>query len=344
MKKNKLLWTILFIVIAVFSVLAVIAQNRNFSLSAFFHTIKSASLLWLCAAIFSMVANIMFEALALIYICNAFGYRSRTLNGFFYSSADIYFSAITPSATGGQPACAYLMMKDGIPGATATAALLLNLMMYTVSLVILGLISIIATPGVFRFFRPISGALIGVGCLLQLGLTLIFYLLLYKDSMLHQLCSRTLLLLHRFRLIGNLEEKQESLSRTMGEYRNCSQMLKGQGALLFKVLSLNVLQRVAQIGVTVFTFLSMGGVTAQAVAIGSLQSFVVIGAYCVPIPGAMGVTDYLMLDGFGSMMTMEEATHLELLSRSLSFYFCILICGVAVILKYYLLQRRKLKP
>ena len=72
-----------------------------------------------------------------------------------------------------------------------------------------------------------------------------------------------------------------------------------------------------------------------------MQSNVVIGACCVPIPGSMGVTDFLMLDGFTSLMSEQQAANLELIARGLSFYICILLCGVLVLIKYASLRLRK---
>ena len=70
------------------------------------------------------------------------------------------------------------------------------------------------------------------------------------------------------------------------------------------------------------------------------QGFAVLGSNCIPIPGAMGVSDYLMLEGFGMMMPSAEAANLELLSRGLSFYLCITVCGISVLLGYLLQKRR----
>ncbi len=126
----------------------------------------------------------------------------------------------------------------------------------------------------------------------------------------------------------------------MEEYHSYSNILKKQRRMIVKTLLLNVLQRFAQIAVTMFVFLATGGILGQALDIWSIQNFVVIGASCIPIPGAIGITDYLMLDGFGKLMESQQATNLELLSRTLSFYCCIFICGISVILKYYLLKRR----
>ena len=126
--KKQLAWSLVFVVIAAASVWAVASQSRGFSLAAFGEFIRGASLPWLAAAILCMLIYIYAEGVALNCICASFSCRMRRRDGFVYASADIYFSAITPSATGGQPASAYFMIQDGIPGPTATVALLVALL------------------------------------------------------------------------------------------------------------------------------------------------------------------------------------------------------------------------
>ena len=46
----------------------------------------------------------------------------------------------------------------------------------------------------------------------------------------------------------------------------------------------------------------------------------------------MGVADYLMVDGFKAFLDAEQVISMELLSRSLSFYCCVLLCGIAVLI------------
>ena len=69
------------------------------------------------------------------------------------------------------------------------------------------------------------------------------------------------------------------------------------------------------------------------------QSLISIGATYVPIPGAMGFTDLMMLDGFRTLMPEAKAAGLELLSRFVSFYSCVIICLIITIIAF--LARRK---
>ena len=89
-------------------------------------------------------------------------------------------------------------------------------------------------------------------------------------------------------------------------------------------------------------YMAMGGSIKLAPVILAIQCFVTIGYNCVPVPGGMGVADYLMVDGFSDLMSMEDALHLEVLSRSISFYFCVALSAM-IVLAGYLRQRKREK-
>lgn len=329
--KNRIIWTIVFIAIAALSIWAVVSQTSNFSFKSFAEFVKSSNPVWLVAAVISMLGFIFFEAFALLYICRAFGYKKGLKGGFVYSAADIYVSAITPSATGGQPASAYFMIKDGIPGTFVTAALICNLVMYTSALVVLGLAAVLSSLKTFFGFGIISKLLIISGIAAQIFLFFSFVMILLKKGLLEKLCSSVLRFLGKLHIIRKVDKKLEKLQKKMDDYSEHTALLRGKGKLLLIVFLFNFLQRLCQIMVTPLTYLASGGELSKAVDVFITQIYVALGSNCVPIPGAMGVTDYLMLDGFETM-GIANFEFLELFSRFLSFYMCIIICGITVLI------------
>jgi len=327
---SKALWTFVFIAISALSIWAVVSHTKDFSATKFLSFAKHANPAWLCAAILSMLGFIVFEGIALITICRSFGYKTRLGSGFVYSASDIYFSAITPSATGGQPASAFFMIKDSVPGTVVTVALLANLVMYTAAIVILGIISFITHPSLLANFSAASTTLIVFGFVVMLSLLTLFIMLVFKKGLLHGLCRFSVKLAAKLHIIRNADKKLESLNGKMESYSKNASLLAGKGKTLFAVFIFNLLQRVCQIAVTAFTYLAEGGSLSEAANVFFTQTNVTLGSHCIPIPGAMGVTDYLMLDGFGELNIANPA-FLELLSRSLSFYICIIICGLTTL-------------
>lgn len=333
----------LFIVIAVVTVSSVIMQSQDFSVSSFAKYIKEANIGWLLTAFTSMLGFILFEALALLSLCRALGYRQGLWKGYIYSASDIYFSAITPSATGGQPASAYFMMKDGIEGMKATAILIANVGMYTLAIIVIGLLCLIFRFDLFLSFDTVSQLLVIIGFLIHAGLLIFFFMLLKCEKLLHRICSFFINLLCKIKILRNKEQKLLKLDIYMRNYRKHCDLIVGHKKSMFICFIFNFIQRASQLAITMFIYIaSTGANILDSLGFWFLQGYVTLGANIIPIPGAMGISDYMMLQGFSGIgLDAEVATNLELLSRSFSFYGCVIICGISTLIQYCLIKKRR---
>ncbi len=344
MDKKKIFWSIFSLLLAGLSIWAVLAQSKTMSLYKLWHSLKNANPFWIFAAILCMIGFVYFEGAAILVIIKAIGYKRSQAGGLLYSASDVYFSAITPSATGGQPASAYFMMRDGIPGGVVTVALIVNLIMYTLAIIVLGVVAIILDASVFTNFDFFpSKVLIIIGTLVLFGLLIIFMLLLRHGRWFFRVISRLLRFLHKIHLIHRLESKQKKLDKTVEEFESCVNVMAGKTKALMAAFILNVAQRASQILVSVMVYKAFYPTGKDSVKVFVTQSMVAIGSNTVPVPGAMGVADYLMLDGFQDILTDEQAIHLEMMSRGISFYICIILCGLTMVLGYLFHKERGLK-
>jgi len=339
--RKQWVFMLCFAAIAVVSVWAVASQSRSFSLADFGEYIQQASLPWLLVAVASMLGFIFFEAYALLVLCRALGHKKTLWQGYIYSASDIYFSAITPSATGGQPASAYFMMKDGISGTCATPILIANLCMYTLSLILVSTITFVLRFDMFLRFSFPSQALIVAGYVVQIGLLIFFYMVLTHAPMLHRMCSAVLRVLCKLRILKNYPAKQAKLDGYVKRYHNQTKVIKEHPKAVWLCFLFNFLQRVCQVAVTLFVYVATSGKSFfESIDLFFWQSYAVIGSNAIPVPGAMGISDYLMLDGFQNIMSEAQAVNLELLSRSLSFYSCVIICGISILIQYCWVKKR----
>ncbi|MBQ6116904.1 MAG: flippase-like domain-containing protein [Oscillospiraceae bacterium] len=341
--KKKLFWSLFSTLLAALSIWAVLSQSKKWSLESIIESLKNADPVWLCLAVLGTVLFVVFECAALTRILKGIGYPRPFRRSLLYSTSDIYFSAITPSATGGQPASAYFMVKDGIPAGAATVALLVNLILYTVSLVILGLAAVIAYPSLFFRLGLVAKILIGVGFVLQLGLTIVFFILLGKGPFVFGVLRRFLHFLHRKKIVHRLQRKLDKLDKAQWEYESCAKVMKGKRGAFALALVWNILQRASQLSVPACLYMALGGRLSGAGPLFAAQCLVVNGYAPVPIPGAMGVADFLMLDAFSCLgfIAAEEVLRLEMLSRGLSFYLCVAVSGVITLIGYLLLRKKE---
>lgn len=340
-KKKGILFMVLFIIIAVMTVFAVVSQSRDFSLRNFINYVNGASVEWLLAALLSMLGFIFFEALALKILCNAYGQKQNLGRTYIYSASDIYFSAITPSATGGQPASAFFMYKNGMSGMLVTALLVANLTMYTLSIIVIGILCFIFRFEMFMQYSVLSKLLIIVGFVSQIVMLVFFYMLLKRDHLLQRICNFVLKVLCKIRIIKKREYYQKKLDNYMANYRQYSKIITQHRKSLLSCFVFNFLQRTSQIAVTMYVFIATTGKSfAESIELFFWQGYATLGSNSIPIPGAMGVSDYLMIDGFKTIMSDEAAVNLELLSRSFSFYSCVIICGISTLVYYLIIRKR----
>ena len=188
--KKKILWSFVFLALVIFTIYVITKQSKSFTMKGFGDFIAGADLWWILLAFLGMFGFIYFEALAIRTLTGMFGYRKSRKKNLVYSSSDIYFSAITPSATGGQPAAAVFMIGDGIPTPVTTIVLLLNISLYAMTLIVLGIVCFLFAHRTLGSFDSISVILIIIGFLAQIVLVAVFLLLVFKEKIIMKMVQR----------------------------------------------------------------------------------------------------------------------------------------------------------
>ncbi len=330
---KKPLWAIFTALLSFLTIYMFFSQS-GLSLQEFIEDVKEANLFWLIPAAICMLLYISFEGAALTQISRALGYPVKRRKGFLYASADIYFSSITPSATGGQPASAYFMRKDGIKTSVATAALILNVTMYTVAIITISLFCVIFFPRVFLNFPLACKVMILFGILAMVMLTVFFIILLRKHQIFLKLGCILIIILKKLHFKTTARKLESKLSDSIEKYKECVSVLAGHKTLLTKIYLLNLMQRISQILVTVFVYFALHGSYSNGLLVFIIQSYVVIGSNFIPVPGAVGISEYIMFFGYSMLADSDFAGSLALVSRGISFYTCSIISIFTVIFGY----------
>ena len=339
MKENRKLsknfiWTLVSVLLAALTIRVVLKQNQDMSVSRLLDILRSSDKPFFLLAIVSAALFVWFEGVAICSILKYAGHPRSLKKGFLYSTSDIYFSAITPSATGGQPASAFFMARDGIPMGIITATLILNLMMYTLSIIVLGILSVAISPRAFRDFSIGSRIFIGIGFVGLSVLVLIFFILLKKEELIFKPLSKLITFLYNKGLIKEKDKKLSRLSKIGNDYKDCSALISGRKRVLLTAFFWNLIQRTCQLVVPMLIYASLGGEKIKMALVFSKQCLVTIGYNFVPIPGGMGISDYLMIDGFCRMMNRQMAYNVELISRGITFYVCVSISGIITLIGF----------
>ncbi len=335
--KKKILWAVITFCLSVLTIYALF-YNSGLSLSELWQDIEEASPIWLVPAALCMFGFIFFEGRSLVLILRTLGYPAKKRRGFLYAAADIYFSSITPSATGGQPASAYFMHKDGISGVAVTVSLILNLTMYTLAIFTLSILSLICFPGVFMSFELPGKILILIGIAMMILMSIFFIILLKKQSILIKTANIIISILRKLHMKTAADKLHSRLDTVIENYNECVVTLAGKKKLLIKTYFLNLLQRASQILVTVFCYFAIHGNIGDGLRVFAIQTYVVMGSNFIPVPGAVGISEFLMYIGYTMLLSDEAAYSLAILSRGISFYTCSIISIITVLFGYIIIR------
>lgn len=344
MKNNNhkhIMWTFISLLLALMSIAAVLSQSKEMSFSDLAAALFSCRPGWLCLAFLCMFGYIAFEGLIIWYLLRYCGFQRTVGQGILYAAADIYCAAITPSATGGQPVCAWFMLRDKIPMGFITAILALYLIAHTFSTLIIGFLTGLLAPGAFAGLSLLAKLLVILGYLTVTGLAVLFVFLLKKTDMIHRTGDRIIDWLTRKGWVKRNQYWKDRLSKVLSDYSSCLCVLKdNKRRVIATLMGLALLQRMSQTVVPSLVYLAQGGSASFAGTVFASQIYSAIGSMCMPIPGGMGIADYLLFDGLNTFLDKEAALQLELLSRSCSFYLCVFL-SLMIVLAGYVKRHRQ---
>ena len=92
-----------------------------------------------------------------------------------------------------------------------------------------------------------------------------------------------------------------------------------------------------------FCYFAMHGNLADGLRVFAIQTYIVLGSNFIPVPGAVGISEFMMFFGYMMLMNEEAACSLAILSRGISFYTCGIISIFTVILGYIMICYRHKK-
>lgn len=296
---------------------------------------------WLILGVVFVFFFVAGESVIIKYMLNMFKQKVRFRTCLKYSFIGFFFSCITPSSSGGQPAQMYYMKKDGIKLGFSTLIMLIITVAYKAVLVVLGIIFLIFKYDYVMDSMGSLSWLLWVGFILNaayiVGLMFIFFKPLWARKMGIKLIN----FLTRIKLLKDEKNEQyiSKITRICDNYMKGAEYIKENVHTVFNIFLITVVQRTFLFAVTwiVYKAYHLSGTSLLNIII--LQTMIGIACEMLPLPGAAGVTE-------GCFIVMFEAvfgSHLRpamLLSRGLSFYVLLFMSG-AVTLAAHIIMLKK---
>ena len=274
--------------------LTVYIISKEFGLSSVMEILTTINPWFLIPAVLCMLMFSLGEALNIRLGLKLSGYKTSLFSALKYAYTGFFFSSITPSASGGQPAQIYAMHRDNIRVSHASFSLLLELIGYevaSISIASVGLIVSLVSP--LKLFEGIS-----IGWVLVLGFFVNFALLTGLVLIMFSKKAVKAIACVIIKIVSIFSKKPDTkikLLKTFAEYRLSANRLKNNKGVLVKVILISLLQFGAYHSITYFCYRSFGFSERSLLEIMSLQGLLFTSVSCIPLPGSSGA----MEGGFG---------------------------------------------
>ncbi len=323
--------------------LTIYAVFRGEDMNAVAEAIQSCDVRWLAPALGCVLVFIGGEAVILKLLLGSGGLHLGLFRCFLVSSAGFFFSAVTPSAGGGQPMQVYFLRREKIPVPIATVTLMAVTITYKLVLIATGFALVLFQYDVLVSRFGHMTFLFWGGLAITTGFTALLLLLVFHPHMARRLADKVLGLLERMHILRHKETRREKLLRAMDDYHETAAYFKTHMGLMALVQAITFVQRYALFTVPWLVYKAFGLTGHSWLAIATLQAAIQAAADMLPLPGGMGVTEGLFLTVFEPIFGAVTLPAM-VLSRGTDFYCRLLLSAVFTALAALVLGRHRVFP
>lgn len=256
------------------------------------------------------------------------------IQGFQNGLVGIFFSGITPSATGGQFAQAYIFKKQGIKFSDGASILWADFIVYqTTMMVYVTILFVLRSTHYMAIIGPWFLAII-VGYLVNVGVIGVLWTMALFPKLYLRLSQTVVRFLAKLHIVKNKEKTLSSWTLQMEGFTTEIKKMHHEKKLIIKTVLLNVLRMTIQFTLPFVIANALGihlGIDTFVDSL-ALASFVLMANAFIPIPGASGGTELIFAQLFMILVgTYANSSGIMILWR-FSTYHIVLLAGAITFL------------
>ncbi|MEG0273811.1 MAG: lysylphosphatidylglycerol synthase transmembrane domain-containing protein [Longicatena sp.] len=305
-------------------------------------------------SVMALIANLKWYWLAIILcwgilyawvigmILTVFARRNRKkytyLQGFQNGLVGIFFSGITPSATGGQFAQAYIFKKQGIKYSDGASILWADFIVYQTTMMIYVTILFALR---YSHYMDIIGTwflAILVGYIVNVFVIAVLWTMALFPKLYVRLSQVGVQLLAKMHIVKNKEKTLSTWTIQVEGFTTEIKKMRHEKKMIFKTVALNVIRMTIQFVLPFFIANAIGVNLGWDKFIDclALSSFVLMANAFIPIPGASGGTELIFTQLFIFLVgSYASASGIMILWRFSTYHVVMLVgAGVFIYLKH----------
>ncbi|MGI6670592.1 MAG: lysylphosphatidylglycerol synthase transmembrane domain-containing protein [Christensenellales bacterium] len=294
--------------------------------------LHSVSPWWLLGALGCFALHAFFEGA----IVHAF-FRFQRVNARLGSSIlvgliGMYYSAITPAATGGQPMQVYAFKKRGVPPGIASSALAVKFFCWQSALLLMGGLLWAIFPEVVADTLKQGVWFLGVGFFANGVAVVLVILLAVSRNVVRAILIFMVKLAHKVRIVKDVAQTSSKWDAALMDFHASVDLLTGHPFQFLVLFLMSALQVTALMSAVYFVYRGFGLSQAPYIHLLTIQLMLHIAASFTPLPGASGAQEGGFYLFFGNFFPSDIIFAALLIWRFVTYYASILAGFAAVLM------------
>lgn len=338
MKNKKYIFNVLFLIVLIAGTAYFLLKDQE--ISDIVKYIKQCNPFYILLGFLFVMIFVSFESVIIHYLMKTLSCAISFIHCLKYSFIGFFVSAITPSATGGQPAQLYYMNSDGISVAVSSIVLMVVTIAYkAVLLVLAGIMFVFEYGFVMDHISNIIVILI-FGIVVNVFTIGFLLFIIFKQSFAKRVIGNIILFLGKHRIIKNYSNTLRKVIKSINKYEDSANYLRTHRLVFFNVFTITLFQRLALFAITWAVYKAFGLTGFSAFEIITLQLIISLAVDNLPLPGGMGASEGIFMIFFQEIFTAAYITAGLLLSRFLSYYVIIILGGLVTAFAQFTKKKR----
>jgi len=341
-KKKTKLFSFIYMGVTIVAIIVILLFAAD--LDEIGRALEKFNIWWLFSCVGALLLYWLMDALLLHDITKYMYKREPLLQSIKVGLIGLYYCALTPSSTGGQPMQVVYMRRNKMPVGTATCIVCIKFVIYELSLCSIYIAGMCLRGGYFYTNHNEAFWLAVLGFIINLVAVVFIILTIINKKLVMRIGRGMITMLGKIKIIKNKELTFENFEHTIDDYHTAAAYiskykLRALGSYFISVLNLSFLFVIPYL-----IYLSFGYSANNVIDIFAMESMLFLAVSFFPLPGAAGASEGGFLLFFGPFFGAATAVAM-LIWRFFTYYMMLIVGSLLVVFDEVIsIKRLKKRP
>jgi len=253
----------------------------------------------------------------------------------------LYYGALTPFATGGQPMQVVYMKRDNIPYGTSMGIVSVKFIVYELSLCLFYVIAMLFRGGYFYNNYKQVFWFTTLGFVINLASVILIVFIMLNENVPYKIGYGFVKFFNKLKIIKKPEKANMAIDKSIKEFHISIEYIMKYKFKVFQSVLLSIMNLLCLFAIPYFIYIAFGHTEKSIIDLVTMQSFLCLAVSFFPLPGASGASEGGFYIFFSAYFTKVPVFIAMLIWRFISYYSVLITGGILIVIDEMVKLKKK---